>query len=613
MPRHRLFAICLGLIAFVAYARDAPAKDLSGIYSPEVLAYWKRSFTPLIEKIRKDDLAPGLSAQGRRELEATSIVLPTSTTTNDPFEDVTSASHTITIPVLTLKFLYDLMAAHEWLTAHGLEDRSVLYVSALKYQDARRFPGGHYLSPLDALGVPHSRMMEPADDSETMRRGLPVLFVGALAFLLAHELQHILDPSKNLGVWERELAADYFALRMAGRAEYSPVAVFWYFMYAAEWSLNAGDFPSAAAYSKWFLTEGGSHPLSGFRVAMLGEHLLREPELYYPDKERIQVLLQIATGLAKAGKDLQNIETRRVLKLVALDIDVAALAVHRKAAAPIPPPASYPSPTYVSPPAATDAAGVPAAARAGDLATLTKLLAADPALVNRKDSAGRAPLMYAVEGRHVEVVRFLLAHGGDVNDAEEDGTTPFGDALATQNTAIVKLMLANGETVNPEGRPNLTPLLVAVVKNYEEGARLLLAHGAKVDAKVGDTLGMTALEFAAEYGYTRMALLLLENGADVNSADAAGFTALHHAVVRGHEDLVMMLLKRGANVNVKAAGETTPLHDAAATGGLTIARALVAHGANVHAKDFNGDTPCQTARRANEEDVAAYLCGISAP
>jgi ankyrin repeat protein len=613
MTRYRLLAVCLGLIAFMASARAAPAKDLSGIYSPEVLNYWKNSFTPLIEKIKNDDLAPALSAQGRRELAATSIELPTSTATNDPFEDVTSASHTITIPVLTIKFVYDLMAAHEWLTAHGLEDHSMLYVSALKYQDASRFPGGRYLPPLDALGVPHSRMMEPADDSETMRRGLPVLFVGALAFILAHEFQHILEPAKNLSVWERELTADYFALRMVGRAEYSPVGVFWYFMYAAEWSSNAGDFPSTAAYSKWFRTAGVSHPLSGFRVEKIGEHILREPEQYYPDKERIQVLLQIATDLVKAGKGLQNIETQRALKQSALGIDVARLAVHRKAAAPITPPLSAPLPTYVSPPAATDAADVPAAARAGDLVSLTKLLAADPALVNRKDSSGRAPLMYAVEGRHVEVVRFLLAHGGDVNDAEEDGTTPFGDALATQNTAIVKLMLAKGATVNPEGRPNLTPLVVAVVKNYEEGARLLLAHGAKVDAKVGGTVGMRALEFAAEFGYTRLAELLLQHGADVNAADAAGFTALHHAVVRGHEDLVRMLLKRGADVNRKAAGETTPLHDAAATDALTIARALVARGANVHAKDLNGDTPCQTARRAHAEDVADYLCGINAP
>jgi ankyrin repeat protein len=612
MTRHRLLAVFLGLITFLTFARPTQAKDLSGIYSPEVLEYWKRSFTPLIEKIRKEDLAPALSAQGRRELAATKIELPTSTERNDPFEDVTSASHTITIPVLTIKFLYDLMAAHEWLTVHGFEDQSVLYVSALKYQDSSRFPGRRYLPPLDALGVPHSPMMEPADDSETMRKGLPVLFVGALAFILAHELHHIMEPAKNLSVWERELTADYFALRMVGRAEYSPVGVFWYFMYAAEWSPNAGDFPSTAAYSKWLLTEGVSHPLSGFRAEKIGEHILREPEQYYPDKERIQVLLQIATDFVKAGKELQNIETQSALKQVALSIDVARLAVHRKVAAPTTSPVSAPPPTYVSPPAATDAADVPAAARAGDLATLTKLLAADPALVNRKDSAGRAPLMYAVEGRHVEVVRFLLAHGGDVNDAEEDGTTPFGDALATQNTAMVKLMLAKGATVNPEGRPNLTPLVVAVVKNYEEGARLLLAHGAKVNAKIG-TVGMTALEFAAEYGHARMALLFLQHGADVNGADAAGFTALHIAVVRGHEDLVRMLLKRGADVNHKAAGDTTPLHDAAATDALTIARALVAGGADVHAKDFNGDTPCETAIRAHAEDVAAYLCGTGDP
>lgn len=617
MTRRRMLTACLGLIAFLGSTRAAPAKDLSGIYSPEVLEHWKGVFTPLVEKILKDDLAPALTAQGRRELKETTIDLPTSTNTNDPFEDVTSASHTITLPVLSMKFLYDLIAAQLWLTDHGFEDRSVLYVSALKYQDSSRFPGGHYPPPLDALGVPHSRMMDPAEDVETMRKGLPQMFIGALTFILAHELHHILEPSKNLNVWVRELRADQFALLMVARAEYSPVGVFLYFLYATPWSPNAGDFPSAAAFTKWFLTAGVAHPLSGFRVETIGEQILHEPEQFLPDVDRadprIQLMLKIGAGLVEVGKDLQNVETRSELKLVALDVDVAGLALHRKAA-----PSSAPTmvspkalkPPDVSLPAATEAVDVPTASRAGNLAMLSELLAAQPALVNRKDAHGRTPLTNAVMAGRTEVVRFLLAHGGNPNEEEEKGT-PFGEALAAQNTIIVKLMLAKGAKVNPEGHPNLTPLVIAVVADYEEGVRLLLAHGAAVDARVGTGVEMTALVFAADFGYTRILALLLQHGADVNAAGTDGFTALHLAAREGYEDMVETLLKRGADVNRKGAGDFTPLDFAAANNELSIAKALVAHGADVRAKNFDGETPCQTARRKQAEEVAAYLCGMT--
>lgn len=97
------------------------------------------------------------------------------------------------------------------------------------------------------------------------------------------------------------------------------------------------------------------------------------------------------------------------------------------------------------------------AARTGDVATLNALIAANPALVNAKNSIHRTALFDAAAYGKVDAVKLLLSKGAAVNfDVHPD---------------------AEGDD------PGCTPLLLAAENGHLEVARLLLNKGANVNAR----------------------------------------------------------------------------------------------------------------------------------
>ncbi|WP_275540897.1 ankyrin repeat domain-containing protein [Streptomyces sp. TM32] len=85
-----------------------------------------------------------------------------------------------------------------------------------------------------------------------------------------------------------------------------------------------------------------------------------------------------------------------------------------------------------------------AAACRGDAGAVRELLAhgADPNL--REDNAtGSTPLMWAIEGAHVDIVRLLLAANADP-DAGHHGRTPLMLAAEQGSTRIVQALVCHG-------------------------------------------------------------------------------------------------------------------------------------------------------------------------
>lgn len=65
-----------------------------------------------------------------------------------------------------------------------------------------------------------------------------------------------------------------------------------------------------------------------------------------------------------------------------------------------------------------------AAAASGDAAKATSVLDQHAAMIDERDSAGRTPLMLAVEQGQLDLVRILLGRGADPNAADQAGLTP---------------------------------------------------------------------------------------------------------------------------------------------------------------------------------------------
>jgi len=110
--------------------------------------------------------------------------------------------------------------------------------------------------------------------------------------------------------------------------------------------------------------------------------------------------------------------------------------------------ARAPAARAAAPPAAAAAQIAPRetlqlAADTGDLATLRRLLAANPD-IDARDGQGRTALMHAVLHDQASAVELLLGAGASPSAADREGTTPLQAAEARGERAIVEALQRHG-------------------------------------------------------------------------------------------------------------------------------------------------------------------------
>jgi ankyrin repeat protein len=243
----------------------------------------------------------------------------------------------------------------------------------------------------------------------------------------------------------------------------------------------------------------------------------------------------------------------------------------------------------------------------GDLATLKRLLRANPELIRaRSTREHHATLLHyvganAVEGYRqktpknaVKVAEVLLNAGAEVDAdlayspamrrryPERVGSTTLGmvatsvhPAAAGVQIALLDTLLDAGASVDGvPGRWN--PLIAALHNGRGQAAAFLAKRGARLDLEGAAGAGRLAavkgffkkdgsleanatkaqmelgLLWACEYGRARVVAFLLRQGVAVG-ARPHGETGLHWAAYGGHSEVVKMLLKRDAAVDVKDA------------------------------------------------------------
>jgi ankyrin repeat protein len=132
--------------------------------------------------------------------------------------------------------------------------------------------------------------------------------------------------------------------------------------------------------------------------------------------------------------------------------------------------------------------------------------------VQGRNSAGRFPLLFAIDLGHIDAAKVLIEHGANVNDTDQNGNFP---------------------------------LLIASCNGYPWMVTLLIDKGANVGMSLPD--GNTSLMCAARKGNTEIVKVLLEKGANINAKNGSGSTALTEATSTGNVDIAKLLLERGAD------------------------------------------------------------------
>jgi ankyrin repeat protein len=169
----------------------------------------------------------------------------------------------------------------------------------------------------------------------------------------------------------------------------------------------------------------------------------------------------------------------------------------------------------------------------------------------------------------------LIDRGADVNATERvRAQTALMWAVDQRHAQVVRTLLARGANVH--ARSAVWQQLENTAGNANGSGDFFMSHG-----------GSSAIMFAARQGDVETAAALLDGGANVNDASAAGTSALVVAAHSDHGQLARFLLSRGADANASEAGYTA-LHGAVLRGNLELVKVLLEQGADPNAPVRHG-------------------------
>ena len=232
--------------------------------------------------------------------------------------------------------------------------------------------------------------------------------------------------------------------------------------------------------------------------------------------------------------------------------------------------------------------------------------------VDRRDSAGYTPLLWAAENNNRDVCEVLLELGGaDSRIGNHRERTPLFVASAAGHEGIVKLLLERKEVnLDSSDEDGQTSLMMAAEGGHEGIVKLLLERK-EVNPDTSDEIGRTPLWKAAERGHEGIVKLLFERKeVNPNSSDIYGRTPLLMAAAGGHEGIVKLLLER-KEVNPDSSDDDgdTPLLMAAAIGHEGIVKLLLER-KEVNSDSSNkyyGQTPLLKAAAGGHEGIVKLL------
>jgi ankyrin repeat protein len=205
------------------------------------------------------------------------------------------------------------------------------------------------------------------------------------------------------------------------------------------------------------------------------------------------------------------------------------------------------------------------AIRENDAVAVARLLDADPALLGARQN-GITPILFAVYNGHAELAHLFLDRGAALTFGEacalgraevatrmldadpalldsysDDGFPAVGLAVFFRQPEVARALIERGADVNAAARNafRVAPVHAAAAVRDAAIMQLLIEHGAGVNAR--QQMGYTALHTAAQHGDDVMLDLLLAAGADPRATGDDGKTPADLAAAKGHTAIVERL------------------------------------------------------------------------
>lgn len=209
------------------------------------------------------------------------------------------------------------------------------------------------------------------------------------------------------------------------------------------------------------------------------------------------------------------------------------------------------------------------AVRSGDVAKVTSMISAEPALLSAIDDNGLGAFTVARYSRQDAVAALLLEKGAQLDI--------FAAAMAGVLDRLVSLLAEDRGRAGDYSHDGWTPLHLAAFFGHPTCAEVLLSHGADVHARSRNAMQNTPLHAGVAGRNLEVIAILLAHGSNVNARQQGGWTALHAAAQNGDVDTVKLLIAHGADAEVRADNNQTPMDLALTKGHQEVVDLLDAH------------------------------------
>ena len=257
------------------------------------------------------------------------------------------------------------------------------------------------------------------------------------------------------------------------------------------------------------------------------------------------------------------------------------------------------------------------AAASGNL-DLVRYLIEHGGLADQFDRNGYTALHNAAWKGAVDFVQGAIEEGlMDVNVLSYQSNTPLHSAVLGEQTEVVTVLLNFPETdISLKNYQGLSALHVAAVRGYETIVESFLSS-----VKINSTLnlptdnGFTPLHMSLYANHNAVAMKLLESeDIEVNVQDGKlYYTPLHWAVTNSMTEVAERLIEKGALVNVAGQSEKTALHLAIEQKDVALVKLLLENGADVTAQTADYQTPIHYSIIHYEPAILTALLEAGAP
>jgi len=325
----QLIACILALLLACVPARAA---DLADMYPREALTIDASRLENAVRKIYSIGIAATLTAEETAKLSAVTFQFPMPQPGDDPLNFYattdTQGRPVVVMPILSLKSLEDMATAYAWVHKRGLSASTIdLYFAMLRHRSPDRFPGGRYPDILTALAIPKN-----ANDDKSVDRLSLSLRNEAFAFILVHELGHVLFRHKGYDQITRqrarddEVQSDRFALDVLARSATPPLGAVLYFQAQIYRFRHRGEFATPLAFDDYLMSVA-THPMTVDRIDAMARHI-SGPLADQRGRERL-TWVGIGQQLAQVAELLRDGDLARCLAKVAAEAPWNVLMPHR--------------------------------------------------------------------------------------------------------------------------------------------------------------------------------------------------------------------------------------------------------------------------------------------